>query len=100
MNGVSLFRFFSSSRSSPSRRKRRAWLPRVEGRSDGGVQVGIVKALAASKPRRKLLHGVANCQPNSRLASSAILLHILPMSAQCGYNAIDGRGHRKPLKNP
>ena len=30
---------------------------------------------------------------NDRLwASSAILLHTLPMSAQCDYNAIEGRG--------
>jgi len=31
---------------------------------------------------------------------SAILLHMLPTSAQCGYNASKSRGHRKPLKNP
>ena len=28
---------------------------------------------------------------------SAILLHMLPMSAQCDYNANENRGHRRPL---
>jgi hypothetical protein len=64
------------------------------------VKSGSFKALAASGPRRKLLDGVANCQPNSRLASFAMLLHILATLPQCGYNAIDGRGQRKPLTNP
>ena len=31
---------------------------------------------------------------------SAILLHTLPVSAQCDYNAIDNGGYRKPLQNP
>jgi formylglycine-generating enzyme required for sulfatase activity len=45
--------------------------------------------------------------PRSRLNSrpavwgfSAILLHTLPMSAQCDYNAIDSSGDRRTLKNP
>ena len=31
---------------------------------------------------------------------SANLLHMLPISAQCDYNAIDRRGDRKPPYSP
>ena len=38
--------------------------------------------------------------PGPAVVFSAILLHTLPISAQCDYNATDSRGHRKPLKFP
>ncbi len=50
------------------------------------------------KPRRIENHD--KCRSSYGAPSSAILLHILPVSAQCGYNANDSEGHRKPLKNP
>jgi hypothetical protein len=31
---------------------------------------------------------------------SAILLHTLPTSAQCDYNASDAEGYRRPRQNP
>ena len=50
---------------------------------------GSLSAPAISGSPSPPLQGMVSRQSNSRLPLSAILLHMLATSAQCGYNAID-----------
>ena len=51
-------------------------------------------------PRASLGVSILHVDDINVVRFSAILLHTLPMPAQCDYNAIDSRGYRRPRKNP